>query len=58
MTQKCVAGPSDYLIDHQTFILTDEQWVELMAALDAPPAENPNLQALLKRIPQWNAERS
>jgi predicted nucleotidyltransferase len=51
MTQKCVAGPSDYLIDHQTFILTEEQWVELMAALDAPPAKNPKPAGFIETHP-------
>jgi uncharacterized protein (DUF1778 family) len=43
----------DALADRRTFMLDDEQWDSFMAALEAPPADNPRLRALLARKPAW-----
>jgi uncharacterized protein (DUF1778 family) len=37
------------------FVLDDQRWGEFMVALDAPPADNPRLRALLARKPAWEA---
>jgi uncharacterized protein (DUF1778 family) len=41
------------LADRRTFVLDDRRWEEFMAALDAPPADNPRLRALVARKPAW-----
>lgn len=41
------------LADRRTFVLDDRRWEEFVAALDAPPADNPRLRALLARKPAW-----
>ena len=41
------------LADRTAFYLDDEAWAAFVAALDAPPAENPKLAALMKRTPAW-----
>jgi uncharacterized protein (DUF1778 family) len=41
------------LADRRTFVLDEPRWDEFMAALDAPPADNPRLRALLHRKPAW-----
>jgi len=41
------------LADRRTFVLDETRWDEFMAALDAPPADNPRLRALLHRKPAW-----
>jgi uncharacterized protein (DUF1778 family) len=43
----------DALADRRTFVLDDQRWREFVAALDAPPADNPRLRALLRREPAW-----
>lgn len=43
------------LADRQVFLLGEGQWAAFMAALDAPPADNPRLRALLGRKPAWEA---
>lgn len=43
----------DTLADRRTFVLDERRWDEFMAALDAPPADNPRLRALLRRKPAW-----
>jgi uncharacterized protein (DUF1778 family) len=43
----------DTLADRRAFVLDDAQWAAFMAALDAPPADNPRLRALFARIPAW-----
>ena len=45
----------DTLADRRTFVLDEQRWDEFMAALDAPPEENPRLRALLRRKPAWEA---
>jgi uncharacterized protein (DUF1778 family) len=41
------------LADRRTFVLDDQRWDAFLAALDAPPADNPQLRALLRRKPAW-----
>lgn len=43
----------DTLADRRVFVLDKERWDEFMAALDAPPEDNPRLRALLARKPAW-----
>jgi uncharacterized protein (DUF1778 family) len=45
----------DTLATRRMFMLDERQWDEFMAALDAPPADNPKLRALLARKPAWEA---
>ncbi len=45
----------DALADRRMFVLSERQWDEFMAALEAPPADNPRLRALLARKPAWEA---
>lgn len=45
----------DTLADRRVFMLSQERWDEFMAALDAPPADNPRLRALLTRKAAWEA---
>ncbi|HEY1933110.1 MAG TPA: DUF1778 domain-containing protein [Acetobacteraceae bacterium] len=45
----------DTLADRRMFVLDQRQWDEFMAALEAPPADNPRLRALLGRKPAWEA---
>jgi uncharacterized protein (DUF1778 family) len=45
----------DTLADRRVFVLDDERWQDFMAALDAPPADNPRLHQLLARKPAWEA---
>jgi uncharacterized protein (DUF1778 family) len=45
----------DTLADRRAFVLDDARWGAFMAALDAPPADNPRLRALLSRKPAWEA---
>lgn len=42
------------VLDQRLFVLNDEQWQAFNAALDAPPNDNPALQALLARKPIWD----
>jgi uncharacterized protein (DUF1778 family) len=43
----------DTLADRRLFVLDEQQWSDFTAALDAPPADNPRLRALLARKPAW-----
>ena len=43
----------DTLADRRMFVLDEKQWDEFMAALNAPPADNPRLRELLARKPAW-----
>lgn len=43
----------DTLADRRAFVLDEERWDAFMAALDAPPGDNPRLRALLRRKPAW-----
>jgi uncharacterized protein (DUF1778 family) len=43
----------DALADRRTFELDDKRWKEFMAALSAPPKDNPRLRKLLARKPAW-----
>lgn len=43
----------DALADRRAFVLDDQRWADFMAALDAPPKDNPALRALLARKPAW-----
>jgi uncharacterized protein (DUF1778 family) len=45
----------DALADRRTFVLDERQWAEFIAALEAPPADNPRLSALLARKPAWES---
>lgn len=45
----------DTLADRRTFVLDDRRWDEFIAALDAPPTDNPRLRALLRRKPAWES---
>ena len=41
------------LADQTVFYLDAKQWKAFMAALDAPPKDNPGLRELLARKPLW-----
>ena len=43
------------LADRRHFVLDEAAWDAFNAALDAPPADNPRLAALLNRRPPWEA---
>ena len=43
----------DTLADRRAFLLDARQWDTFNALLDAPPADNPALRALLARKPAW-----
>jgi uncharacterized protein (DUF1778 family) len=45
----------DTLADRRVFVLDDERWSQFMAALAAPPKDNPRLRKLLARKPAWKA---
>jgi uncharacterized protein (DUF1778 family) len=45
----------DTLADRRVFVLDQQRWDAFMAALDAPPADNPRLRTLLARKPAWEA---
>jgi uncharacterized protein (DUF1778 family) len=45
----------DTLADRRVFVLDEQQWDDFTAALNAPPADNPRLRALLARKPAWEA---
>ena len=42
------------LLDRRYFVLDAEQHRRFMAALDAPPSDNPGLRRLLKTKPVWD----
>jgi uncharacterized protein (DUF1778 family) len=43
------------LADRRSFVLDDVAWAAFMAALDAPPSDNPRLRALMQRRPPWDS---
>ncbi len=43
----------DVLLDQRLFVLDDKQWAAFNAALDAPPAPNDRLKAMLNRRTSW-----
>ena len=43
----------DTLADRRVFQLDDKRWKAFMAALAAPPRNNPRLRKLLARKPAW-----
>ena len=43
----------DTLADRRVFQLDDKHWKAFMAALAAPPRNNPKLRKLLARKPAW-----
>lgn len=45
----------DTLADRRVFALDPQQWDAFTAALEAPPADNPRLRALLARKPAWES---
>lgn len=45
----------DALADRRVFHLDARRWDEFMAALSAPPKDNPRLRRLLARKPKWKA---
>ncbi len=44
---------ADTLADRRVFQLDKKQWDAFMAALAAPPRDNPRLRKLLARKPAW-----
>jgi uncharacterized protein (DUF1778 family) len=48
-----LAAAFDALADRRTFELDEKRWKEFMAALGAPPKDNPRLRELLARKPAW-----
>jgi Uncharacterized protein conserved in bacteria len=44
----------DVLLDQRLFTLDAERYDAFVRALDAPPAPGPKLEALMRRIPQWD----
>ena len=48
-----IRAAHDTLADRRVFLLDERQWDEFTAALEAPPADNPRLRALLAREPAW-----
>jgi uncharacterized protein (DUF1778 family) len=43
------------LADRRSFVLDDTAWAAFTAALDAPPADNPRLRALMQRRRPWES---
>lgn len=43
------------ILDQRAFFLAPAAHEAFLAALDAPPAPNPALEALLSRIPAWRS---
>jgi uncharacterized protein (DUF1778 family) len=43
----------EFLPDRRVFYLDQESWDAFLAALDAPPKENPRLRKLFSRKPAW-----
>lgn len=43
------------ILDQRVFFLDPEAHEAFLAALDAPPAANPALEALLSRVPAWRS---
>ena len=43
----------DTLADRRVFQLDEKRWNAFMAALSAPPKDNPRLRELLARKPAW-----
>ena len=41
------------LLDRRLFLIDDRAFRRFIAALDAPPAENPRLRRLLRTRPPW-----
>ena len=44
---------NDSLTEQRVFRLDGKRWDDFMAALEAPPADNPELRKLLARKPAW-----
>ena len=44
----------DAVLDQRLFVLNPEQWKAFTAMLDAPPRDNPKLNALFSRPPAWD----
>ncbi|HBR0978447.1 TPA: DUF1778 domain-containing protein [Klebsiella variicola] len=42
------------ILDHRVFNFNDEQYVEFIDMLDAPVEDNPGINKLLVRKPQWD----
>lgn len=55
LLDQALRAARDTLADRRVFMLDDQQWADFNAALDAPPADNPRLRALLARKPAWEA---
>jgi uncharacterized protein (DUF1778 family) len=53
MLENSLSAAFDTLADQRFFALTDEQWAEFNARLDAPPAANQGLKDLASRGPSW-----
>jgi uncharacterized protein (DUF1778 family) len=48
-----LAAAFDTLADRRVFQLDETRWAAFMAALDAPPKQNPRLQRLLTTKAPW-----
>jgi uncharacterized protein (DUF1778 family) len=48
----------EFLPDRRVFYLDKERWDAFMAALNAPPKDNPQLRKLFARKPGWDKTRS
>lgn len=47
--ESALARADEALADRRTFVLSGDKWDAFVAALDAPPADNPALKQLLAR---------
>jgi uncharacterized protein (DUF1778 family) len=48
-----VGAAEEFLPDRRVFLLDQEDWDAFIAALDAPPKDNPRLRKLFARKPAW-----
>jgi uncharacterized protein (DUF1778 family) len=55
LLDSAVNAAVDTLCDRKVFVLDDAQWDAFMHALDNPPAENPGLDKLMARKPNWKS---
>ena len=53
MLDRALDAAYDALADRRVFLLDESQWADFEAQLEAPPAGNPRLSALLSRKPAW-----
>lgn len=50
-----LAAAEEALADRRVFQLDQKRWNAFMAALEAPPRDNPRLRKLLARKPIWES---